>query len=174
LLPFYDNKLVGTVFIISPILILSMFDKVLLSLGARNIIQVTVVILSTIFIMTILCALGKLRTTGLYGARYHGAEHMVYNLYFRENGLEQSLFRYKDRFSYKCGSNYLILLLVYAGLTSIISLPFILKLLIWFPFYSEIERIDKGFLNILILPYRILVYFSNFQQHLGQQIKSLK
>lgn len=158
ILPFYSNWLVGLVYIIVPVLILIQFNVALMTIGARSPLRVLTFILVTQFIIMIICQLGKVTQAGRSTAKYHGAEHMIHNLYYRTNGLNKASFRYSERVHYRCGGNFLILLFIYASLVNLTQMSTTWKIILWFPFYSEIERISNGILSVLLIPYRALIY----------------
>jgi uncharacterized protein YqhQ len=88
--------------------------------------------------------------------KYHGAEHVMHNLYIRENGINLNKIDNRDRFHKWCGSNWIIVLVVYTAVMFFIPIPSVLKVLLWFPLYGEILMNRNKYLEKLFIPFRLL------------------
>lgn len=91
--------------------------------------------------------------------KYHGAEHTMHNLYIREKKIDFKKIQSQDRFHKWCGSNWIIILIIYTIGMFFVPIHPILKILLWFCLYGEILLNQNKYLEKIFLPFRFSGYF---------------
>jgi uncharacterized protein YqhQ len=90
--------------------------------------------------------------------KYHGAEHILHNLYLQGRPLTIEEGRKTTRIHEWCGTSCVILLFVYTSIMAFIPIPLGLKILLWFPFYGEVIMNQNKFVRTVLMPFKWVGY----------------
>ncbi len=111
-----------------------------------------IVLLALLSVYLLLLLIFQLNPIGRSYARFHAAEHMANNSYLKNNEVNVAFAARSSRIHIDCGTNILLLLIVFSCILSAIEIPFWLKIIIWFTALGEIRNAQSVFAKVIIFP----------------------
>jgi uncharacterized protein YqhQ len=90
--------------------------------------------------------------------KYHGAEHVMHNLYLQNRPITVEEGKKASRIHEWCGTSCIVILMVYTALMAFVPIPVWLKILLWFPFYGEAIMNENKFVRTIFMPFKLIGY----------------